>query len=151
MTEGTQRQGNPVLAYICGASWLRKWGDPPWSPCGSPSALGDADLLSASLGDVPPHHFHEREDRASLSWLSPRPTLADLLSAGVGIVPPHHFHEREDRASLSWLSPRPRRRRPPVCEPRGCSATSVWRSLVSVGIPCFLDDFPQSKPDTYLY
>ena len=33
---------------------------------------------------VPPHHFHEREDRASLSWLSPRPTLADLLSAGVG-------------------------------------------------------------------
>ena len=43
---------------------------------------------SVGVGYVPPHRFHEREDRASLSWLSPRPTLADLLSAGVGIVPP---------------------------------------------------------------
>ena len=30
---------------------------------------------SVGVGYVPPHRFHEREDRASLSWLSPRPTL----------------------------------------------------------------------------
>ena len=63
------------------------------------------------------------------SFMAPKMGRASVPaeSASLGNVPPPHFHEREDRASLSWLSPRPRRRRPPVCEPRGCSATSFSR------------------------
>ena len=78
------------------------------------------------------HIIFTRGRTAPPSRGSPRARhFTDLLSVGVGIVPPHHFHEREDRASLSWLSPRPTLHRPPVCGCRDCSATSVWRYLVS--------------------
>ena len=51
--------------------------------------MGRASVPAESVGAGLFRQFHERDDRASLSWLSPRPTLADLLSAGVGIIPPH--------------------------------------------------------------